>query len=195
MSLGPTSSRAPGLARSSTRVEDAGVREFLAFMVGSECYALPLSCVREIMRVPPVAEVPRAPADVLGIISVRGQVTTLLDLRKKLDIEGAPIGPRTRVLLVDQGDEALGLLCDRVLQVYRLSEDEVELASVLGSDASSYVMGLGRPGQRKTQAKANERSLARNAARTPARAADKTSTQDLLILLDPIALLKRHNHE
>jgi purine-binding chemotaxis protein CheW len=163
-------------------VEETGVREFLAFVLARETYALPLSCVREIMRVPSVTGVPRAPQEVLGIISVRGQVTTLVDLRQKLRVESAPIGSRTRILLVDQGDEVLGLLCDRVLQVHRLSETEVEMASVLGSDASSYVMGIGRPGQGKTE-------TAREAKRKPA-----AGDEDLLILLDPIALLKRQTY-
>ena len=165
--------------------EDAGMREFLAFVVASETYALPLSCIREILRVPSVTPVPRAPKDVLGIISVRGQVTTLIDLRQRLRVQAAPVSSRTRVLLVDQGDEILGLLCDRVQQVHRLSENEVELASVLGADAASYVMGIGRPGQRKTEAhNVKEHHAAKDG-----------NEADILILLDPIALLKRQvNH-
>ena len=165
--------------------EEAGVREFLAFVVASETYALPLSCVREIMRVPSVTAVPRAPREVLGIISVRGQVTTLIDLRQKLNVEAAPVNSRTRILLVDQGDEILGLLCDRVKQVHRLSETEVELASVLGADASSYVMGIGRPGQRKAEAQPGGGKQ---------HAAAGSNVADILILLDPIALLKRGGH-
>jgi len=177
--------RGHGLPASGKRppVEEAGIREFLAFVVASETYALPLSCVREIMRVPSVTGVPRAPREVLGIISVRGQVTTLIDLRQKLNVEVAPVSSRTRILLVDQGDEILGLLCDRVKQVHRLSETEVEMASVLGADASSYVMGIGRPGQRKAEAQQ------RGGKPAPA-----THVADILILLDPIALLKRGSH-
>jgi purine-binding chemotaxis protein CheW len=162
--------------------EEAGMREFLAFVVASETYALPLSCIREILRVPSVTPVPRASKDVLGIISVRGQVTTLIDLRQRLRVQVAPVSSRTRVLLVDQGDEILGLLCDRVQQVHRLSEREVELSSVLGAEAASYVMGIGRPGQRKPEARdAKDRSEA--------------NESEILILLDPIALLKRQvNH-
>jgi purine-binding chemotaxis protein CheW len=163
-----------------SRVEDAGIREFLAFMVASETYALPLSCVREILRVPSITGVPRAPSDVLGIISVRGQVTTLLDLRARLSVEAAPVGTRSRILLVDQGDEIMGLLCDRVLQVHRLNENEVEMASVLGSEASSYVMGIGRPGGRRAEAQQKTKAAA--------------SDEEILILLDPIALLKRQAH-
>ena len=83
------------------------------------------------------------------------------------------------MLLVDQGDEILGLLCDRVLQVHRLSEEEVEMASVLGREASSYVMGIGRPGQRKTGS-------------APSGKTEAAAGEDqILILLDPIVLLKR----
>lgn len=177
----------PNIAKnySPEATEEAGVREFLAFVVANETYALPLSCIREIMRVPSVTPVPRAPREVLGIISVRGQVTTLIDLRQRLRVLAGPVSSRTRVLLVDQGDEILGLLCDRVQQVHRLSEQEVELASVLGADAASYVMGIGRPGegQRKGDGPAE------------ARAANDGNDTEILILLDPIALLKRQvNH-
>jgi purine-binding chemotaxis protein CheW len=173
--------RGSNLPSRLARVEETGIREFLAFVLATETYALPLSCVREIMRVPSVTGVPRAPADVLGIVSVRGQVTTLVDLRRRLHVEACVLSSRTRILLVDQGDEILGLLCDRVLQVHRLSENEVEMASVLGTDASSYVMGIGRPGQRKIDARdVKVKSAAGN--------------EDILILLDPIALLKRQAH-
>lgn len=160
-------------------IEETGMREFLGFVVGSEAYALPLSSVREITRVPPVTEVPRGPRDVLGIISLRGQVTTLVDLRRRLSMPESPLTPRTRVLLVERHDETLGLLVDRVLQVYRLREDEVELASVLGSDASSYVMGIGRPGGGAKGARGEGRDIA-------------GTDGQILILLDPMALLKQH---
>jgi purine-binding chemotaxis protein CheW len=128
--------------------------------------------------VPSVTPVPRAPREVLGIVSVRGQVTTLIDLRQRLRVPAGPVSSRTRVLLVDQGDEIMGLLCDRVQQVHRLNEQEVELASVLGADTASYVMGIGRPGQRKGEP-------------AEAGAGDDGNNAEILILLDPIALLKR----
>lgn len=158
-----------------TSVEETGMREFLGFVVGNEAYALPLSSVREIMRVPPVTEVPRGPRDVLGIISLRGQVTTLVDLRRRLDMPETDVTARTRVLLVERREETLGLLVDRVLQVYRLREDEVELASVLGAEASSYVMGIGRPG-----------------VHSSGRSEQRAEKTNILILLDPMALLKQY---
>lgn len=158
-------------------VEATGMREFLGFVLGGESYALPLSSIREIMRVPKITEVPRAPRDVLGIVSVRGQVTTLIDLRRRLCMDERAVSARTRVLLVEHGREILGLLVDRVLQVHRLREDDVEMSAVLGSDSSSYIMGIGRPERGRSQ---RDRLLSGG------------GSDELLILLDPIALLKQY---
>jgi purine-binding chemotaxis protein CheW len=157
------------------RADTDAVREFLAFDVASERYALPLSCVREIVRVPPVTEVPRSPETVLGIISVRGTVTTVIDLRRKLRVPVEAISVRSRILIIDGGNERTGLLVDAVLQVHRLREQEVELASVLGGNAPPYLVGIGRPGSAAPEAAEKER------ARTAG---------EMLLLLDPIALLK-----
>jgi purine-binding chemotaxis protein CheW len=153
-----------------------GIREFLSFLLGPECYALPLSCVREIVRVPAVTEVPRSPEAVLGIVSVRGTVTTVIDLRLKLRIDPLPLGPKTRILIVEGGGEVMGLLVDAVLQVHRLPEQDVELASVLGGSAPPYLVGIGRPGS--------------GAERAGGRVARTTESTAMMLLLDPIALLK-----
>ena len=121
------------------------VRELLAFELAGERYALPLAVVKEIMRVPAVTEVPRAPEAVLGVLSARGRVTTLIDLRTRLRLQERPFSTRTRVLLVEHGDEVVGLLVDAVLQVQRLASNEIELSSVLGAGAPAHLLGIGRP--------------------------------------------------
>jgi purine-binding chemotaxis protein CheW len=149
---------------------DPNAREYLAFDLGSAHYALPLPCVREIVRVPLVTEVPRSPNHVLGVISVRGAVTTVFDLRVKLRLTESPPTTRSRILLIDGGGEVVGLLVDNVLQVYRLQTGEIELAAVLGSEAPPYLAGIGRP------------------AKTAA------NSLDFLLLLDPVALLRSEAH-
>ena len=161
--------------------------EYLGFVLAGESYALPLSSVHEIMNLPPVTEVPRGPHHVLGIISVRGQVVTLVDLRRRLKLPEAALTPRARVLLVQRPNELLGLLVDRVLQVHRLRPEEVELAAVMGSDLAEYIMGIGRPGSRPVAAETDAGS--HRASMRRVRGA-QTHGADILILLDPVALLK-----
>ncbi len=161
----PVSSRTKG--RSERRRED--VREFLAFGLNGERFALPLASIREILKVAPVTEVPRSRPWVLGILSVRGRITTIIDLRLRLRMPSRDPVKQSRILLVDGGEEIIGLLVDEVFQVYRLSADEVELAAVVAGDMSEYVLGIGRPGVVE----------------------EGQSPEDILVLLDPEPLLRR----
>ena len=121
--------------------------EFLAFQLANEIYAIPLTRIREILSPPPITEVPRAPRDVIGVCSVRGLLVTVIDLRRRLQVEEMERTRRTRILLAEtEAREIVGLLVDAVDQVIRLTDDEIELAAmVLGGEVSEHVLGIGRP--------------------------------------------------
>lgn len=139
-SAGGRSSRRGELARGP-------VTEFLAFVLAGEVYAVPLTKIREILSPPPITEVPRAPAEVVGVCSVRGLLVTVIDLRRRLLVDVTQLTRRTRILLTqtDSG-EVVGIMVDGVDQVIRLTESEIELASAaLGAEVSDHVLGIGRP--------------------------------------------------
>jgi purine-binding chemotaxis protein CheW len=121
--------------------------EYLAFRLGQDTYAVPIGEVREILKLPPVTEVPRAPTEVIGVVSVRGLLVTVVDLRQRLRITAGELTRKGRILLVNGAEnEVLGLYVDEVLQVYRLAEAEIEAAgSALGGKLADYVVGIGRP--------------------------------------------------
>ncbi|MDH3484029.1 MAG: chemotaxis protein CheW, partial [Myxococcales bacterium] len=127
---------------------------------------IPLACIREILVPPPMTEVPRAAAHFLGVISVRGEIITVIDLAKLLNLEVRHDELPGRVLLVDNGQELIGVAVDRVIQVYRLEPGQIEYASAMSADLSDYVVGLGR------------------VQNQPAGSSD-----DMLILIDPVSLL------
>lgn len=124
--------------------------EYLAFMLAGETYAVRISVVAEILRPPPITEVPRAPSPIIGVMSVRGRLVTVMDLRRRFALPEAPIDGKTRILLVEiPGDEHVGLLVDEVMSVFRLAESEIEASSVLGGEQPAYLVGVGRPTERK----------------------------------------------
>lgn len=133
--------------RAVRRAGDAGRRvEYLAFVLAGETYAVPIARVAEILRPPPITEVPRAPVNVVGVTSVRGKLVTVMDLRRRLHLAEAPIDRKTRILLADAGPgEALGLLVDEVHQVWRLAAEEIEPSNVLGGEQPPHIAGIGRP--------------------------------------------------
>ena len=119
---------------------------WLGFVLAGETYAVPIGYVAEILELPPITEVPRAACVVLGVVSVRGKLVTVIDLRRRFRLPEAPFDRKTRILLADtKSDEQIGLLVDEVLQVYRLADSEIEPATALGGDQPAHIAGIGRP--------------------------------------------------
>ena len=139
--------KARGEKRAARRAGEAGRRvEYLAFVLAGETYAVQIAHVAEILRPPPITEVPRAPATMLGVISVRGKLVTVIDLRRRFRLPEAPVDRKSRILLADLGKgEQLGLLVDEVQQVWRLAAEEIEAANVLGGEQPAHIAGIGRP--------------------------------------------------
>ena len=119
--------------------------EYLAFVLAGDVYGVQIARISEILKPPPLTEVPRAHATVMGIVSVRGRLVTVIDLRRRFRVAEGPIDTRTRILLVERQDEQIGLLVDEVLSVYRLADSEIEPANVLGGDQPAHIVGIGRP--------------------------------------------------
>jgi purine-binding chemotaxis protein CheW len=126
-------------------------REVLAFRLGTEEYALDILRIREIIKMRPVTEVPRAPVFVVGIISVRGQVIPVVDLRTRLHVTAIPAeavrrGKEARILIVTREGDAFGLIVDAVHQVVRMRDEDVEPPpQVLGGADAEFIAGIGRP--------------------------------------------------
>jgi purine-binding chemotaxis protein CheW len=121
--------------------------EVLAFSLGGEEYALDILRIREIIKLRPITEVPRAPSFILGIISVRGQVLPVMDLRLRLRLPARPPTPAARILIATRDGEAQGLLVDQVRQVVRMRDEEVEPPPpmLVGAEGGECIGGVGRP--------------------------------------------------
>jgi purine-binding chemotaxis protein CheW len=134
--------------RAVRRAGEAGRRvEYLAFLLAGETYAVPIAHVAEILRPLPITEVPRAAATVLGVVSVRGRLLTVVDLRRRFRLPEAPLERKSRILIADLGKgEQIGLAVDEVHQVWRLAAEEIEPANVLGGEQPAHIAGIGRPG-------------------------------------------------
>lgn len=129
------------------RADEIGKRaEYLAFTLGVEAFAIEIGHIVEILKPLPITEVPRADEGVVGVMSVRGRLVTVLDLKRRFKLARTfTMDKKSRILLVDAVSEEIGLLVDEVLQVYRLSEAEIEPPTVLGTEQPLHVVGIGRP--------------------------------------------------
>jgi purine-binding chemotaxis protein CheW len=123
--------------------------ELLSFSVADEEYAIEIVEIQEIIKVPSITEVPRGPAGVLGIISLRGTIVPVIDLRALLRLDFHPLSKESRILVVRVGEVAAGLLVDRVTSVVRLDRDAIEpVPRTLEHGATELLRGVGHVGDR-----------------------------------------------
>ncbi|MCL2779493.1 MAG: chemotaxis protein CheW [Polyangiaceae bacterium] len=131
----------------SRRVGELGKRvEVLAFSLWPEAYAIMIGNIAEILKPLPITEVPRSGPEIVGVMSVRGRLVTVLDLKQRFKLARTfSFDNRSRILLVDVRGEQIGLLVDEVLGVYRLADHEIEPPTVMGSEHPPYIIGIGHP--------------------------------------------------
>jgi purine-binding chemotaxis protein CheW len=87
---------------------------------GGEQYALPVAGVREIATLGTITPVPGAPAEVLGIWNLRGDVIAAIDLGAVLGLE--PAAESSRIVVAEDGELHAGLVVEAVVDVAPLPE-------------------------------------------------------------------------
>ncbi len=120
----------------------AGTERYLGFSLGEEEYAIPLLKVREVIAQPDVTPIPQTPNYFLGVINLRGQVITVLDLRTKLGIK--PLnGPEKAVIICDLNSISLGLVVDSINSVIApTTEDIAERPDIRNQKAMDYISAV-----------------------------------------------------
>lgn len=115
----------------------------IVFRLAGSTYGIELDAVREIVPFRGATRLPGAPANVAGLINVRGAIVTVIDLGAQL--EGAPSArDRSSVMLVEYGGKLVGAAVDEVLDVRRDADVELDGDGGTGLTADSAVRAVGR---------------------------------------------------
>jgi purine-binding chemotaxis protein CheW len=122
-------------------------REYLAFRLGDEVYAIDILKVQEIRVFEAVTKLPGAPEYIKGVINLRGLIAPVLDLRVKFGFKEAAYGPFTVVVVLYVHDRLVAVVADAVIDVVALTEDEIKPPPEFATSVNvEYVMGLGASG-------------------------------------------------
>jgi purine-binding chemotaxis protein CheW len=140
--------------------------QLVVFQLGVELYGVEIACVHEIVRMQTITRVPRAPAFVEGVINLRGRVIPVIDLRRRFNLPAAAHTRASRIVVVEIGDQVVGLVVDGVSEVLRVDTALVEPPSpvVAGID-SEYLQGIARLPERLVILLDLDRVLAREERR------------------------------
>lgn len=117
--------------------------EVLEFDLGGERYALPLAQVRVVSLLKELTPVPCTPPFVLGIINLRGEIRTVIDLKKLFDLPEEGITDLNKIIMIQNDEMELGILADSIRNVRRVRIGDMQpaLPTMTGISAD-YLRGV-----------------------------------------------------
>ena len=120
--------------------------QLVVFRLGTEEFGVDISQVREIIRVGDITRIPGSPRYVDGVINLRGQVTTVVNLRNRLGLDGKAMDGNARIMILEVDKNVVGVIVDSVTEVKNLAAPQIEpLPDALSTTVSSqYIQGVGK---------------------------------------------------
>ena len=140
---------AEGKTKALEGAEPEALRQIVTFRVGEEVFGLEIGEVGEVIEYREVTPVPRAPDFVAGIISLRGTILPVIDLKVRFGMGPTEPGPETVILVVNLEGRRVGLLADQILDILKVSaEQTLKTQERKGPAASEYVREMLKAGDR-----------------------------------------------
>lgn len=119
------------------------LKEFLCFELGEEEYAIDVSFVKEIIKNRPLTEVPKTLDFILGIISIRGEVMPVFDIKKLLDIQALTDSINSKIVIIEYCNEKISLIVDAITQIAKISTNDINPAPMNISGAKQeFIKGV-----------------------------------------------------
>lgn len=121
---------------------ESQTESYLRFSLHNESYALPLLSVKEVIAVPEVTSLPNTPKHFLGIMNLRGQIISIIDLRAKFGIKN-DFGPETTVVICDIKPFCIGIVVNSVDSVLSVRSENIKPKPEVESDKKTdYITGV-----------------------------------------------------
>ena len=131
------------MGQSTDAIVDNKVVELATFYVGEALCGMDILKVQEINKLLEMTRVPQSPDYVQGILNLRGQIVTVIDLGKKLGLSMTDLSDDTRNIIVNSKNEYIGLLVDRIGDVERADWSKVERPPAnIGGVQGKYFEGV-----------------------------------------------------
>lgn len=134
----------------TTKAQSPGARagKYLSFHLGEEEYAIQVLKVREIVKLQHITGVPETPAELKGVINLRGKVIPVVDLRLRFGLPEKEYSQRTCIIVVELGRAAtgpMGIIVDEVSEVLTLQELDIQDTPDFGVGVETpYLLGMAK---------------------------------------------------
>jgi purine-binding chemotaxis protein CheW len=118
--------RARKLAQPPEEETQAVTIEVVTLLLAYETYAIETAYVREVYPLKDLTPLPCTPAFVAGIVNVRGQVMSVIDLKQLFELPAKGITDLNKVVIISDGDMEFGILADAILDVRHIALHELQ---------------------------------------------------------------------
>lgn len=127
----------------------AAEQQIVVFSLGREHFGVDIAGVREIVRFESCRSLPGAPDFVRGVINLRGELVTLVDLAARFSMTPSEVADdQKKVVIVQQGKRQIGIVVDGVSEILRVADEEIrpvaELAFMESSAEANQVTGIAK---------------------------------------------------
>ena len=121
----------------------AGRKQFSTFLVDRLLFGVAVEKVQEVIRYQEMTRVPLAPLVVKGLINLRGQIVTAIDLRRRLGLRERPASDLPMNVVIRHNDGAVSFLVDEIGDVVEVEEESFELApGTVALQARELILGV-----------------------------------------------------
>ncbi len=121
-----------------------GELQIVNFTMDEVNYGVPVEQVREVRDMQSVTPIPSAPSYVEGVTNLRGQIITVMNLRKRLGVSSKKENAGEKIIIVDINNHAVGVVVDAVTEVATLKEQDIERNMEITNTLSESVLGVGK---------------------------------------------------
>ncbi len=104
----------------------SGEIEFVTAWIAGQLFGIPITRVHDVFEAERITRVPLAPAEISGVLNLRGRVVTALDMRKRLGLPPRDVASKQMAIGIDQDGEAYGLLVDSMGEVLKLTAGSLD---------------------------------------------------------------------
>jgi purine-binding chemotaxis protein CheW len=106
-----------------TPTAEGAVSEYVTAVIGGQLFGLPISRVQDVFMPERLTRVPLSPAEIAGVLNLRGRIVTVIDMRARLGLPKNDDGRPPMAVGVDLRGESYGLLIDQIGEVLTLADD------------------------------------------------------------------------
>ncbi|MGJ0846772.1 purine-binding chemotaxis protein CheW [Tissierella praeacuta DSM 18095] len=119
--------------------------KYVVFKLCKEYYGVPINKVISIEKMQESTRIPNAPNYVKGVINLRGEVISLIDLRLKFNMEPKEMDNNSRIIIVSNDDIVAGLIVDSSSEVIEINKEDIDAPPTsYENEYLYYIQGIGK---------------------------------------------------